>query len=55
MSKNAENAIKGAIAFAGVGFICAGSAIPTTWYGITSLVVGVGILVWFGYHVLFDE
>ena len=55
MSKNTENAIKGAISFLGTGLICVGSAVPTTWYGITSLVVGVGILGWFGFHVLFDE
>jgi hypothetical protein len=55
MSKNAENAIKGAIAFAGTGLMCVGSAVPTTWYGILSLAVGAGILGWFGYHVLFDE
>lgn len=55
MSKNTENAIKGAIAFAGTGLICVGSAVPTTRYGITFLVVGIGILGWFGYHVLFDE
>lgn len=55
MSKNAKNTIKGAIAFAGTGLICVGSAVPTTWYGITFLVVGTGILGWFGYHVLFDE
>ena len=55
MSKNTENAIKGAIAFAGTGLICVGSAVPTTWYGITSLAVGAVILGWFGYHVLFDE
>lgn len=55
MSKNTENTIKGAIAFAGTGLICVGSAVPTTWYGIASLVVGVSILGWFSYHVLFDE
>lgn len=55
MSKNAENAIKGAIAFTATGLICVGSAIPTTWYGITLLGVGSVLLGWFGYHVLHDE
>lgn len=55
MSKNAENTIKGAIAFAATGLICVGSAIPTTWYGITLLGVGAILLGWFGYHVLHDE
>ena len=55
MSKNVENAIKGAIGFLGTGLICVGSAVPTTWYGILSLAVGIGILGWFDYHVLFDE
>lgn len=55
MSKNAENAIKGAIAFAGTGLFCVGSAFPTTWYGVTFLVAGFSIFSWFSYHVLFDE
>lgn len=55
MNKNTENTIKGAIGFLGTGLICVGSAVPTTWYGIASLVVGIGILGLFGYHVLFDE
>ena len=55
MSKNAKNAIKGAIAFAGTGLFCVGSAFPTTWYGITFLVAGFSIFSWFSYHVLFDE
>lgn len=55
MSKNVENAIKGAIAFAGTILFCIGSAFPTTWYGITLLVVGISIFGWFSYHVLFDE